>query len=295
MEHKIMKKSKKYRAFKGFTLVELLVVISIIALLLAILIPSLQKAREIAQRAICSNHLKTLGLANVTYANENKQAYCPVYFLDPNSNGTIVMGGQHYDAIGWVINRGFRTILNIGSYAKNKRLSGYGPTDAMAETSSYNFPAALLCPADKISIDVRNIYSGILLSYGYNLTEWSVSGSWDYRRNPYMGHRVNQISNPSEKYAFLDGLDWWLTWKGANYVNGWDRLGQANMNQYRGQGVYGPTIYRHNEGANVAFYDGHVGYMKKQQLYIQADRNTSPRRPGGWVVNMDTYILNGQD
>ncbi len=32
--------------------------------------------------------------------------------------------------------------------------------------------------------------------------------------------------------------------------------------------IYGPTIYRHSEGANVAFYDGHVSYMKKQEILI---------------------------
>lgn len=54
----------------GFTLVELLVVISIIALLLSILIPSLQRAKEGSKRSVCANQLKQMGLAVHTYAGE---------------------------------------------------------------------------------------------------------------------------------------------------------------------------------------------------------------------------------
>jgi len=52
---------------KGFTLVELLVVISIIAILLAVLIPSLQKARELAKRTICSTQVKQIGVGMAGY------------------------------------------------------------------------------------------------------------------------------------------------------------------------------------------------------------------------------------
>jgi prepilin-type N-terminal cleavage/methylation domain-containing protein len=55
---------------KGFTLIELLVVIAIIAMLLAILMPALNKVKKIAQRVICGTNLKGLGTAQTVYAND---------------------------------------------------------------------------------------------------------------------------------------------------------------------------------------------------------------------------------
>ena len=62
-----MSKMKSLQS-KAFTLIELLVVISIIALLLAIIMPSLKRAKYLAQRIVCSNNVHQQLVAQLTYA-----------------------------------------------------------------------------------------------------------------------------------------------------------------------------------------------------------------------------------
>jgi len=57
---------------RGFTLIELLVVIAIIALLMSILMPALNRARELGRRTVCMGNLKQLALAWVMFADENR-------------------------------------------------------------------------------------------------------------------------------------------------------------------------------------------------------------------------------
>ena len=67
---------------RGFTLVELLVVISIIALLIALLLPALAKARQLALRLQTASNMQQIGIALLEYANEYRGQYPPNFVAD---------------------------------------------------------------------------------------------------------------------------------------------------------------------------------------------------------------------
>ncbi len=251
----------------GFTLIELLVVIAIIALLMAIVMPGLRKAKEAAKRIVCANNLKTLGLSNEIYANEHGGYFVPAY------DSSLGSGGSQ-----WLVNKAFRDIMDRDSIADST-------------TGNYQTPKKFLCPSDQISGDEENAGDSgdVLSSYAMNMTDWGFTLPTSHPNYKYRGHRITNIKSPGTRLAFADGVDWWMDWEAANFREGWDLFGQMSIDEYQDEGFYGPIIYRHNEGACLAFYDGHAEYYKKERIFVEEDFDADPKRPGMWVADQTAY------
>ena len=262
----------------AFTLIELLVVIAIIAILLAILMPGLNLARDQGRKMVCSSNLHSIALANQLYSNNNDDWSVPCRYI---SNGRTTL---------WTTNDEFREY--IGYEGAERNLSGV------------QTPKKYRCPSDQQkawlhAYDIESgSTSGTLTSYGLNIEDFYPSvGSPSWTATMAMdilAFKMTNIQQPAQKMQFNEAHDWWSKWRGANYIDGWDVLGQGGtVNQYKGVGCGGPTMYRHNEKCNLAFYDGHVENMHKTKVWIPEHAQQKPYQPGMWVVDRDLWSRNG--
>ncbi len=138
----------------GFTLIELLVVVAIIALLVALLLPSLKAAKENAQRLRCASNLKTLITSLRIYTDENRDWMPPANWasMEHHSDGDIYRPGWLYNgrSQNWL-----RKLQRRRNGWDNGRLWPY-----INEEEIYH------CPRHDVTWGLR--YSGVLTSYLMN-------------------------------------------------------------------------------------------------------------------------------
>jgi prepilin-type N-terminal cleavage/methylation domain-containing protein/prepilin-type processing-associated H-X9-DG protein len=170
-----MRRTRSPDRFSGFTLIELLVVIAIISVLIALLLPAVQAAREAARRIQCTNNLKQLTLATHNYISAHGTLPMGMHRqLDPNSkiywtSGSCLVALMQYAEQTQVYNSvNFSVVI---WNAPNTTVTGMGirtlwcPSDSRVEDSQM-FPASQGLALDPVDLPIR--YS----SYGANAGTW---------------------------------------------------------------------------------------------------------------------------
>ncbi|MHB8900477.1 MAG: DUF1559 domain-containing protein, partial [Thermoguttaceae bacterium] len=141
-------------AATGFTLVELLVVIAIIGILIALLLPAVQAAREAARRSQCTNNLKQLALAIHNYADVSKT-------LPARAGGTRGPGTNAGWLSGWIVLLPFYEqapmLDRIKAGDPSVPIAPWGPATGTSWSSWNTAPGVLLCPSDPGVNDGTNL------------------------------------------------------------------------------------------------------------------------------------------
>jgi prepilin-type N-terminal cleavage/methylation domain-containing protein/prepilin-type processing-associated H-X9-DG protein len=216
---------------KGFTLVELLVVITIIGMLVALLLPAIQSAREAARCTQCKNGLKQLGIAVHNFVS---------------ANNTLLPPGYTCDSAYTTYKYWFGTVTPSSS-------------TAVDVTTGYLAPyyegnrAITKCP-DLDESRINLLYDGGTGGYGYNhyYLGQNVYNSTTYLMEWQRVH-IERVASTTTTIAFADSL---------NVKPGQDpptSVEESPLIDPPSQ-TYPCIHFRHNGGstANVAFLDGHV-------------------------------------
>lgn len=258
---------------RGFTIVELLVVISILSLLMSILIPMLARARGLAKTAVCTSNLRQLGMAFILYANDYDDYTMPTL----GQSRTYWWGQILSDGIDHT--KGF-----VWPYLQS----------ALAKNSAYE------CPSQRYgSYQLQGKPPGepdhpkwITSTYGYN---------GYYLCPPASGWR-NIKDRPWQKITTVRGPSYVITF--ADTLINLDLAGKSPVLKnvalldppylYKTSGweknLCPTTCFRHKDKANVVFVDGHCEGMESQAgEYSCAQAKIGSVSNGNWPYYVPDY------
>jgi len=229
---------------KGFTLVELAVVIAIVALLMAILMPALASARSGARKLVCKSNVRQLLLANIGYASENDGFY-------------VAAASDMWDSAGLHRWHGVRENLGEPFEAKHGPLASYLADGKVKE-----------CPervAFVRSDDWDTSFEQGCGGYGYNMT-YIGSRMWQggldspeaFKAAYARTTRTTEVANPAETLMFADTA---MSNDGESYIE--YSFAEPPYTVYGRRVItafyMSPSVhFRHRGRANVGWAGGHV-------------------------------------
>lgn len=225
---------------KGFTLVELLVVISIIGLLAGLGIPAIKKGLDAGKAAKCANNLKQMGVGFQRFAAEN-EGKLPLVWLNDGYPGWP----------GWDVL--ILDYLEVGT----RNSSGN-------RVYSENMATPLLCPSDTCRTNIfynMGPFGNLRYSYRLNIS------SQDQAHIPL---RINQLVSPSKSILVCDG-----EFKYYHHVSQNPALTDSKGSLSRGNSNNVATA-RHSGAANYLFVDGHVEKLKWAETWDRTVPGVDP-------------------
>jgi len=234
---------------KAFTLIELLVVIAIIALLMAILLPALRRAKQQAATSVCLSNTKNLALGWYMYMQDNDGRIMSSQDNAVEQNGTFV---------GWVgVPRDWRaSLLSISQISP--AVTDEDEIRGIEVGVLYPYlknPDAYHCPADNIR---KSIYdrTGVFVSYGVPRCLYGILSSSNALYNLQI-KRFDEITSPSTRYVFVESAET-RNWNSSHHFV----MGAPEYTGSTRWGWWGPMAVNHGDSSVLGFCDGHSELRK---------------------------------